>query len=98
MRERMAQILKIVCLGLAALLLVQLVKVAFRANPLANTTIPDVPTLPADTNAPPAVAAKPPPKPGTNATVSGTASNAPIASSDTNAVAHKKPKPTDSNA
>ena len=36
------------------------------ANPLADITIPDVPSLPADTNAPPAIANKPPGKPGTN--------------------------------
>jgi hypothetical protein len=97
MRERVAQILKIVSFGLVVLLVVQLVKVAFRVNPLANASIPDVPTLPADTNAPPAVATKALAKPGTNGPVAAMTSNAPAALS-TNAVAHRKTKPTDSNA
>ena len=97
MRERAAQILKIVCLGLAALLLVQLVKVALRSNPLANTTIPDVPSLAADTNAPPAAANKAPIKAGTNVAVVAMASNAPGAAMDTNAIVHRKPKSTESN-
>jgi len=106
MRERVAQILKIVCLALVALLVVQLVKVANRANPLANAAIPDVPSLPADTNAPPTVANKAPARPGTNVSLvmSSNApgitvtSNAPGAATDTNAVAHRKAKPSDSNA
>ena len=98
MRERMAQILKIVCLGLAALVLVQLVKIAFRANPLANTTIPDVPSLAADTNTPTAVANKAPVKPGTNASVAVLASNAPGAVMASNAIVPRIAKSTDSNA
>ena len=98
MRERLAQILKIVCLGLAALLLGQLVKAALHANPLVGVTIPDVPSLPADTNAPPAVANKPPNKPGTNAPMSALNSNAPSALAGTNAVAHRKAKSAESNA
>ena len=97
MRERMAQILKIVCLGLAALVLVQLVKIAFRANPLANTAIPDVPSLAADTNAPAAVANKAPVKAGTNVPVAALASNAPGAAMATNAMAHRIAKSTESN-
>lgn len=98
MRERIAQILKIVCLGLAALLVVQLVRAGFRANPLAGVTIPEVPSLPADTNAPPAVAMKGSPKPGTNSPASAMASNGPVTALGTNAAAHGKTKSLGSNA
>jgi hypothetical protein len=91
MRERVAQILKIVCVGLTALLLVQLVKIAFRVNPLSGLAVPQVPSLPADTNAaPPAVAANKPPRPA------GT--NSPVAANSTNAAAPKKLKHSESNA
>ena len=46
MRDRPQQILKVACLGLAALLLVQLARVVLRANPLAHVTIPALPALP----------------------------------------------------
>jgi hypothetical protein len=109
MREQLARILKIVCIGLAVLLLVQLVKAGFRANPLVGVTLPDVPSLPADTNAPAATANKGPNKPGTNAPNLAISSNRPgtvvvgtnVASTNitgTNIVAHHKTKPTDSNA
>ena len=52
MRERTGQILKMVCLVLAALLLYQLVQMARRVNPLSHVTIPALPKLAADTNAP----------------------------------------------
>jgi hypothetical protein len=103
MRERTAQILKIVCLGLVALLVYQLVRAGYRANPLAGVTIPEVPSLPADTNAPPAVA-RGATKPGTNSPASAMASNGPATAlvsnsfaTGTNAVAHRKSKPAGSN-
>ena len=99
MRERIAQILKIVCFGLAALLVVQLVKIGFRANPLAGAVIPQVPSLPADTNAAPAVAAnKPPRMPGTNSPVTATGTNGLATALGTNSVAHKKSKHSESNS
>ena len=52
MRERTGQILKIACFALAALLLYQLVRTALRINPLSRVTIPALPTLASDTNAP----------------------------------------------
>ena len=52
MRERTGQILKIACYALAALLLSQLVRTALRINPLARVTIPALPRLASDTNAP----------------------------------------------
>ena len=51
MRERAEQILKIICAGLGLLLAVQLAKLAIHANPLSGVTIPDLPSLPAETNA-----------------------------------------------
>jgi hypothetical protein len=108
MRERVAQILKIVCCGLAALLIVQLVKVAHHANPLAGATLPQVPSLPVDTNAAPAVAGnKPPRPPGTNSPMAATGTNGPKMVADTNglvtvlgtnAATHKKSKRGETNA
>jgi len=51
MRERSEQILKIVCLVLAAFVAFELVNIGLRINPLAHVTIPALPSLPADTNA-----------------------------------------------
>ena len=51
MRERTGQILKIACYVLAAFLFCQLVRIAFRINPLAHVAIPALPTLASDTNA-----------------------------------------------
>lgn len=56
MRERLGLILKLACYVLAALLFYQLVKTATRLNPLSRVTIPALPTLASDTNAPAAVA------------------------------------------
>ena len=50
MRERSEMILKIVCLALAALLLVQLVRVGLRVSPLGRANIPPLPTLPDASN------------------------------------------------
>jgi hypothetical protein len=110
MRERIAQILKIVCLGLVALLVYQLVQAGFHGNPLAGVKIPEVPSLPADTNAPPTVA-KGPTRPGTNSPASAMGSNGPATAlgtnavamgtngigAGTNAVAHRRPRPAGSN-
>jgi hypothetical protein len=54
MLNRLEPALKILCAVLAALLLVQLVRLVVRSNPLAHLTIPALPALAADTNAPPA--------------------------------------------
>src|SRR2546426_4265666 len=52
MFERSETVLRIICLGLAALLLYQLSRFALRGDPLARLGIPAVPTLAAATNAP----------------------------------------------
>ena len=85
MRERAGQILKAVCYVLAALLLYQLVQVARRVNPLSHVTIPDLPKLASDTNAPDGG------KGMTNAAQVSTAkgTNAPGKSSGTNSSAAK---------
>jgi hypothetical protein len=100
MRERQEQILKIVCVGLAVLLLVQLVKVVIHMNPLAGAVIPELPSLPADTNAVVKVANKNPAKPGTNSPASTATSktNAPLVSADTNVVTNPKAKGSESNS
>lgn len=67
MRERSEQILKIICLVLGLLLIVQLVKVVKHANPLAGVAVPDLPSLPAETNADTKIANKNPVKTNTNA-------------------------------
>jgi hypothetical protein len=50
MLERSKWILKIVCLLLAAVLLYQLVQIGIRINPLSHVKIPELPSLPAETN------------------------------------------------
>jgi len=52
MREQAGLILKALCLVLAALLLYQLLQMARRVNPLSQVTIPALPKLASDTNAP----------------------------------------------
>jgi hypothetical protein len=98
MRERLEQILKIVCIGLGVLLLVQLVKVVIHINPLAGVTIPELPSLPPDTNAPPKMADKGAPKPGTNSVAANLKTNASVASAETNVVARPKTKEGGSNS
>jgi len=99
MRDRAALILKVVCLGLAAWLAWELVHAGRNANPLAQVTIPDVPTLPADTNAPPATANKPPPlKPGANTIATGENTNGAVIAGDTNAAPRKKARAGGTNA
>ena len=58
MPDRFERPLKILCLGLGALLFIQLAFLVWRGDPLAHLTIPALPTLPGETNA----AAKPVPK------------------------------------
>src|SRR5438552_11244724 len=84
MRERVGQILKIVCLVLAALLLYQLVQMGRRVNPLSRVTIPELPKLASDTNAPAGNSNQVASVKGTNA-------------SGTNSVAGKSKRETGSN-
>lgn len=67
MRERLEQILKIICCVLALILLVQLIRGARQINPLAGAAMPALPSLPADTNEVARAAMPKPPKMGTNA-------------------------------
>src|SRR5690349_5905899 len=66
MRERLEQILKILCCVLLAALVVQLIRTARHINPLAGATMPALPSLPADTNEVASAAMQKPPKMGTN--------------------------------
>ena len=52
MLDRATPILKLACLLLAVLLVFRFVQVAHRVNPLARAAIPELPTLPTDTNNP----------------------------------------------
>ena len=52
MLERLEPVLKVICAVLAALLLYQLGRLVAHSDPLARLTIPALPTLPAETNAP----------------------------------------------
>jgi len=90
MRERAPQILKIICLGLAAWLAWELVKIGRDVNPLGQASIPEVPTLPVDTNAPPAVANRPSPVPGANVPAAAIGTNNPVVAGDTNATPRKR--------
>ena len=56
MLERSEPILKGVCWALAAVFLFQVAHALFRRDPLSHLTIPALPTLPPDTNAPTATA------------------------------------------
>src|SRR6185312_4093025 len=100
MRERLEQILKMVCLALALLLLVQLVKAAFHVNPLRGVSVPELPSLPVDTNAVVAKATNSVPiKPGTNsAAANASNTNTPAIAADTNTVSKPKPKKDESNS
>ena len=84
MPDRFERALKILCLGLAALLLWQVGVLVQRGDPLAHLTIPELPALPGDTNATPKTAQK-----DTNAT-----STAKIGVAGTNAT--NGANPTDS--
>jgi hypothetical protein len=52
MLERLEPVLKVICAVLAALLLYQLVRLVAHSNPLAHITIPALPVLAPETNAP----------------------------------------------
>jgi hypothetical protein len=96
MRERAEQILKILCAVLGLALAVQLGKLAIHSNALAGVTIPDLPSLPADTNVIAAVVNRPA-KPDTNivSKIKDLKTNATPALTDTNAVSKQKPKVSD---
>lgn len=53
MFERSGPILKLACLALAALLLVQVARLVLRRNPLAGVTVPVLSASPVSSNAPP---------------------------------------------
>ena len=89
MRERAGQILKAACLVLAALLLYQLVRVGLRANPLARVTIPALPRLASDTNAPPTGGAMGMTNSAPTLASSAKGTNAPRSEAGTNSVALK---------
>jgi hypothetical protein len=94
MRERAEQILKIVCACLGLVLALQLGKLAIQPNPLAGVTIPDLPSLPAETNAIASVTTRPPTKlDATNAAkTKDSKTNAALMSADTNTVSQSKAK------
>lgn len=94
MRERAEQILKIVCAVLGLLLAFQLGKLAIHPNPLAGVTIPDLPSLPAETNAIAAVTTRPPARPDTNnaSRTKDSKTNATVALADTNTISPPKSK------
>ncbi len=73
MLDRSERLLKIGCLGLAAMLIWQISQALITANPLANLTIPAVPTLPDATNAATANARPPAGLRGTNSPARGLA-------------------------
>ena len=52
MRERAEQILRIVCMILAALVVYQLAGAFTRMNPLHGVTVPELPVLASNTNSP----------------------------------------------
>lgn len=99
MRERMGLILKLACYVLAALLVYQLAKTALRLNPLSRVTIPALPTLASETNAP-AVGASSNVLARSTTNASGTNVVAVKAAkeSGTNGVASTGPKPGATNA
>ena len=82
MFERSERVLKIICLGIAVLLICQLVIAVFRHNPLEHASIPVLPSLtsPADEKAGPqgtnSIAAKTTAKTGTNSAAAETAGKA----------------------
>ena len=90
MHERAGQILKAVCLVLAAVLLYQLVQVALRVNPLAHVTIPALPKLASDTNAPSTDGGKGMTNSAQVSTAKGT--NTPNSESGTNSITAKSKK------
>jgi hypothetical protein len=65
-RDRAGQILRILCLVLAGLMVYRIAQVVLRVNPLARVTIPELPKLASDTNAPATAATRTNAVTGTN--------------------------------
>lgn len=99
MRDRAEQILKVVCAVLGLFLAIHLAKLAIHLDPLARVTIPDLPSLPADTNTVVTVTNRPPAKPDTNkiSIAKDLKTNSTLASTDTNAVSQPKQVVLDTN-
>lgn len=114
LRKRAEQIVKVLCLILAALVLYQLVGIVLRWNPFHGVAVPELPALAAATNGPsgsahtanlPATVAskgtnRPPHQPSTNLmAVAGSNSNSPSPSEkQTNVIARTEPMPLGTNA
>lgn len=99
MRDRAEQILKILCAVIGLILAIQLAHLAIHPNPLAGVTIPDLPSLPAETNAVATVTSRPRTKPDTNnvSNAKDLKTNATLASADTNTVTQSKLKVPETN-
>jgi len=98
MRERAPQILKLICVGLTAWLAWELVKIGRDINPLGQASIPEVPTLPVDTNAPPTVANRQSSMPGAVVTAGAIGSNGPVVAGNTNGTPQKRARAGGTNA
>ncbi|HEY5234384.1 MAG TPA: hypothetical protein VIK35_12700 [Verrucomicrobiae bacterium] len=92
MRDRSEQILRISCLTLAALVVLQLVYAGFQVNPLAGVKIPDVPAL--ETNPFASSASVPVTKMGT----SGQTNPPTLTSKETNSIATNVMTPVETNS
>ncbi len=92
MRDRSEQILRIACLTLAALVLLQLVYAGFQVNPLAGVKIPAVPAL--ETNSVASSASVPVTKMGT----SGQTNLPTLTSRETNSIATNVVMPVETNS
>jgi hypothetical protein len=88
MLNRLEPALKMICAVLAALLLIQLVRLVAHSNPLAHLTIPALPALAADTNSPTGASATNSPmvRPTAKAATNALSSSAQVASTGTNAL------------
>src|SRR5665213_1021505 len=89
MRDRSEQILRIACLTLAALVVLQLVLAGFKINPLAGVKIPAVPTLATNANSAASSASKVKPT-TTNSAANAVTTNKTATSISTNSVTAKK--------
>jgi hypothetical protein len=92
MRDRSEQILRITCLTLAALVVLQLIHAGFQVNPLAGVKIPAVPAL--ETNSVASSAAVPMTKMGT----SGQTNLPMLTSKETNPIATNVVMPVETNS
>jgi len=92
MRDRSEQILRIACLTLAALVVLQLIYAGFQVNPLAGVKIPAVPVL--ETNSVASSAAVPVTKMGT----SGQTNLPMLTSKETNSIATNVVMPVETNS